>query len=167
MEESTMKLTPRHLVNSLTSLLILTSFLLVGIVGKAPSAHAATWNQIWSDEFTGPANSAVSSQWQYDLGTNWGNNQVETDTNSTSNIYLNGNGSLVIKPILSNGSWTSGRIETTNASFAAPAGGQMEITASIQLPNLTAAAAHGYWPAFWMLAAGIRSGGAWPSIGEI
>jgi len=141
------------------------------VVGKATGVHAAaaaaSWNEIWSDEFSGSANTAVDSQWQFDLGTGWGNNQQETDTNSTSNIYQDGNGHLVIKPINTNGSWTSGRIETTNDSFAAPAGGELEVTASIQLPNVTGAAAQGYWPAFWMLGAGMRNGGTWPSSGEI
>jgi beta-glucanase (GH16 family) len=140
-------------------------------VGKSTGVHAATaaasWNEIWNDEFSGSANTAVDSQWQFDLGTGWGNNQQETDTNSTSNIYQDGNGHLVIKPINTNGSWTSGRIETTNDSFAAPAGGELEVTASIQLPNVTGAAAQGYWPAFWMLGAGMRNGGTWPSSGEI
>ncbi|GHO58245.1 hypothetical protein [Ktedonobacter robiniae] len=53
------------------------------------------------------------------------------------------------------------------SSFAAPAGGELEVTASIQLPNVTGAAAQGYWPAFWLLGAPIRNGGVWPSIGEI
>ena len=135
--------------------------------GTTPKAHAASWNEVWNDEFNGAANTAVDSQWQFDLGTGWGNNQVETDTNSTSNIYQDGNGHLAIKAINNNGSWTSGRIETTNSSFAAPAGGELEVTASIQLPNVTGSAAQGYWPAFWMLGAGIRNGGVWPSIGEI
>jgi beta-glucanase (GH16 family) len=140
-------------------------------VGKATEAHAAaaatSWNEIWDDEFSGSANTAVDSQWQFDLGTGWGNNQQETDTNSTNNIYQDGSGHLVIKPINNNGSWTSGRIETTNDSFAAPAGGELEVTASIQLPNVTGAAAQGYWPAFWMLGSGMRNGGTWPNSGEI
>jgi beta-glucanase (GH16 family) len=134
---------------------------------RAHAASAASWNEIWGDDFNGAANSAVDGQWQFDLGTGWGNNQVETDTNSTTNIFQDGNGHLVIKPVESNGAWTSGRIETTNDSFAAPAGGELEVTASIQLPDVTGTAAQGYWPAFWMLGSGIRNGGAWPGIGEI
>ena len=60
-------------------------------------------------------------------------------------------------------------------NFAAPAGGEMEVTASIKQPN--PASGLGYWPAFWMLGAGFRGSGAgtsgtmncsnWPSTGEI
>ncbi len=159
-----MKFSWRLLVFFSLCFLVLATFV---VSGKTTPVHAASWNEIWSDEFNGAANTAVDSQWQYDLGTGWGNNQVETDTNSTNNIYLNGNGYLQIKAINSNGAWTSGRIETTNSSFAAPAGGELEVTASIQLPDVTGAAAQGYWPAFWMLGSGIRNGGAWPGIGEI
>jgi hypothetical protein len=71
--------------------------------------------------------------------------------------------------------WASGRIETAASTFAAPAGGQMEVLASIKQPS--PANGWGYWPAFWMLGAGFRASGAgtsgimacpkWPSVGEI
>src|SRR5436305_490912 len=88
--------------------------------GGTPRARAASWKLIWSDEFNGSASTGVdSSNWLYDTGTsypggaaNWGTGEVETMSNSTSNVYMDGAGHLVIKPILSNGSWTSGRIET-------------------------------------------------------
>ncbi|HEY4384527.1 MAG TPA: hypothetical protein VGN34_08660, partial [Ktedonobacteraceae bacterium] len=54
----------------------------------APSVHAApTWNQIWSDEFNGVSGTGVNtSNWLYDTGTGWGTGEVETMTNSTSNV---------------------------------------------------------------------------------
>ena len=121
------------------------------LMNNATHAHAASWTQVWDDEFNGATNSAVDAQWHFDKGSNWGNNQVENDTTSTSNIFQDGNGHLVIKPINSGGSWTSGRIETVADNLKAPAGGELEVTASIQLPDVTGAAAKGYWPAFWML----------------
>ncbi len=81
-------------------------------------------------------------------------------TNSTNNVYLDGNGHLVIKAIDSGGAWTSGRIQTNTANVGAPAGGELEVTASIEQPN--PASGLGYWPAFWMLGPG-----SWPSTGEI
>ena len=67
-----------------------------------------------------------------------------------------------------NGNWTSGRIETQRTNFAAPAGGEMAVEASIQMPNVTGAAAQGYWPAFWLLGADFRGNYTnWPGIGEI
>lgn len=134
------------------------------------------WTTVFSDDFTGPAGSGVNTaNWLYDTGTgypggapNWGTGEVETMTNSTANVYQDGNGHLVIKPIRNaNGSWTSGRIETQRTDFAAPPGGQLEIIASLQQPN--PASGLGYWPAFWALGAAARPVGAtnWPSIGEL
>jgi hypothetical protein len=58
-------------------------------------------------------------------------------------------------------------VETQRTDFAAPAGGQMEITASIEQPN--PGNGLGYWPAFWAMGAAARPVGAtnWPSIGEL
>jgi hypothetical protein len=161
---------------ALAMVLALTAF--VGLNGQIPQAKAATWTQTWSDEFNGSSGTGVStSNWLYDTGTsypggaaNWGTGEVETVTNSTANVYQDGSGHLAIKPIRSSsGAWTSGRIETQSTSFAAPAGGQLAVEASIQQPNVSGAAAAGYWPAFWMLGAAARPVGAtnWPSIGEV
>src|SRR5258706_7380227 len=91
-------------------------------------------------------------------------------TTRPANVYQGGAGNLVIKPIRAgNGSWTSGRVETQRTDFAAPAGGKLRFEASLQQPNVSGAAAAGYWPAFWTLGAAARPVGAtnWPSIGEI
>jgi len=163
------------------TLLIMTSLVLAGMITLAPSAatpkaRAASWTQIWSDEFNGSSGTGVStSNWLYDTGTsypggagNWGTGEVETMTNSTSNVYQDGSGHLVIKAINSGGSWTSGRIETQRTDFAAPAGGELAIEASIQQPNVSGSAALGYWPAFWMLGAAFRGNyNNWPGIGEV
>lgn len=141
-------------------------------------AHAASWSQIWSDEFNGSANTGVStSNWLYDTGhgygcsgcpSNWGTGEVESATTSTSNVYQDGSGHLVIKAINSGGNWTSGRIETQRTNFAAPAGGELAVEASLQQPNVSGAAALGYWPAFWMLGSAFRGNYLnWPGIGEI
>ncbi|WP_433297544.1 carbohydrate-binding protein [Actinoplanes sp. CA-030573] len=133
---------------------------------------------VFSDDFTGAAGTGLNTaNWLYDIGTsypggaaNWGTGEVETMTNSTQNVYQDGNGNLVIKPIRSSsGQWTSGRVETQRTDFAAPAGGKLRMEARIQQPNVSGAAAAGYWPAFWALGAAARPVGAtnWPSIGEI
>ncbi|MCO5974807.1 ricin-type beta-trefoil lectin domain protein [Actinoallomurus soli] len=143
-------------------------------IPPAPSG----WNTVFSDDFTGPAGSGLNTgDWRYDTGTgypggaaNWGTGEVETMTSSTQNVYQDGNGNLVIKPLRDgNGNWTSGRVETQRTDFAAPAGGKLRMEASLQQPNVSGAAAAGYWPAFWALGAGARPVGAtnWPSIGEI
>ena len=85
-------------------------------------------------------------------------------SNSTNNVYLDGQGHLNITALNNNGAWTSGRIESQRSDFAAPAGGMLQISASIKQPN--PANGIGYWPAFWTLGSGSRTGGTWPAIGE-
>ncbi|HEY9240633.1 MAG TPA: carbohydrate-binding protein [Streptosporangiaceae bacterium] len=142
------------------------------------------WTTTYSDSFSGSAGSGVDSGWTYDTGTqnsgtgctaSYGTGEVESNTSSTANVSEDGSGHLNITPVDSGGSWTSGRIETVADNFAAPAGGEMEVSALIKQPN--PASGLGYWPAFWMLGAGFRASGAgtsgtmncsnWPSTGEI
>ncbi|MGW2915667.1 glycoside hydrolase family 16 protein [Streptomyces asoensis] len=135
------------------------------------------WSQVFLDDFTGAAGSAVSStNWQYSTGTsypggpaNWGTGEVETMTNSTSNVSLDGNGNLRITPLRdSAGHWTSGRIETKRTDFQPPSGGKLRVEARIQMPNVTGTAAEGYWPAFWALGAPYRGNYQnWPGVGEL
>lgn len=140
-----------------------------GFSRRTSVAHAATtWNQIWSEDFNGPAGAKVNtSNWLYDIGTGWGTGEIETMTNSTNNVYLDGHSHLVIKPLFANGAWTSGRIESQRSDFAAPVGGKLTVEASIQQPNVSGAAAAGYWPAFWMLGSLFRVDHNWPQDGEV
>ena len=138
----------------------------------APAAHAALgapatvpgapsgWSTVFSDDFNGSSGSGIDSQWMYDTGpgSSFGTGEIETMTNSTSNVHLDGNGNLDITALGSGSSWTSGRVQTTSANVGAPAGGELEVTASIQQPT----GGLGYWPAFWMLGPG-----QWPENGEI
>jgi beta-glucanase (GH16 family) len=134
------------------------------------------WSLVWSDDFTGAANTLPSSSnWIIDTGTsypggpaNWGTGEIQTYTNSTTNVSHDGSGNLRITPIRnSSGGWTSARIETVRTNFKPPSGGVMRIEGRIQMPNVTGAAASGYWPAFWALGAPYRGNYQnWPSIGE-
>ncbi|MDF3143197.1 MULTISPECIES: glycoside hydrolase family 16 protein [unclassified Streptomyces] len=148
-----------------------------------PSANASAptppsgWTQVFLDDFTGTAGTGVNtSNWQYATGTsypggpaNWGTGEVETMTNSTNNVALDGNGNLRITPLRdSAGRWTSGRIETNRTDFQPPSGGKLRVEARLQMPNVTGTAAEGYWPAFWMLGAPYRGNYQnWPSVGEL
>ena len=167
----------RSLLAALAAMLPIAAFttvLTLPTSAQAAPAPPTGWTTVFSDDFNGAAGTGVNSaNWLYDTGTsypggagNWGTGEVETVTNSTSNVYLDGSGHLVIKPVDSGGAWTSGRIETQNTSFAAPVGGEMEMTASIEQPN--PANGLGYWPAFWAMGSAARGVGAtnWPSIGE-
>ena len=139
----------------------------------APQAKADTvppapsgWTTVFGDNFAGAANSPPSSaNWFYDIGTGFGTGEKEQTTNSTSNVFLDGGGHLVLKAINNGGTWTSARIESTRDDFQAPPGGKLEMTASIQQPN--PANGTGYWPAFWALGSPMRAGGGWPQSGEI
>jgi hypothetical protein len=147
----------------------------VNAIASVPSTPPG-WSLVFSDDFTGAANTGVnSSNWLYDLGTsypggagNWGTGEVETMTNSTQNVYQDGAGNLAIRPVRdSSGHWTSGRIETQRTDFQPPAGGVLRVESRLQMPNVTGAAAQGYWPAFWMLGAPFRGVYTnWPSVGE-
>ncbi len=131
-----------------------------------PPPPPAGWTTVFSDDFAGAAGTAPSSaNWFYDIGTGFGTGEKEQTTNSTNNVYLDGNGHLVLKAINNGGTWTSGRIESTRSDFQAPAGGKLEMVASIQQPN--PANGLGYWPAFWALGSPMRTGGGWPQSGEI
>ena len=137
-------------------------------------APPAGFTTTWSDDFNGAAGSALDTgTWRYDdgLGANFGTGEVETTTNSTSNVYQDGNGHLVIKALHSgtdpSTGWTSGRVETQADGFGAQAGGVVRIQASIQQPDVTTANGAGYWPAFWMLGSPLRVGVPWPGSGEI
>jgi len=170
----------RRLLLSTASVLAL----LAGTLTAATAADASAppvpsgWTRVFLDDFTGPANTGVNTgNWLYDLGTgypggaaNWGTGEIETMTNSTQNVFQDGAGNLVIKPIRNgSGQWTSGRIETQRTDFAAPSGGKLRLEGRLQQPNVSGAAAAGYWPAFWSLGQAARGTGAtgWPGIGEI
>src|SRR6202453_120004 len=125
---------------------------LAGTVSPATTVPPAPsgWTTVFGDDFAGPAGSAPSSQnWFYDTeaGSAYGTGEIETTTNSTSNVSLDGNGDLDITATENDGAWTSGRIESTRDDFEAPPGGELEMTASIEQPD--PASALGHWAALW------------------
>jgi beta-glucanase (GH16 family) len=134
------------------------------------------WTTVWTDDFTGSANTLPSAaNWIIDTGTSypggppqWGTGEIQTYTNSTRNLAVDGAGNLRITPIReANGTWTSARIETVRTDFKPPAGGALAIEGRIQMPNVTGAPAAGYWPAFWALGQPYRGNYQnWPAIGE-
>ncbi|MFJ3963263.1 acyltransferase family protein [Streptomyces sp. NPDC090036] len=160
--------------------LLTESGLLPGPAGApAPGAGAGAdgWTRLLHDDFDGPAGSPPSAvDWLHDLGTcypgcpapQWGTGEIETMTDSTDNVRLDGKGALEIVPTRKDGQWSSGRIETRRSDFAPPPGGVLRIEASIALPDVTGERAAGYWPAFWTLGAPLRDGyTGWPRVGEL
>jgi beta-glucanase (GH16 family) len=128
---------------------------------------------VWEDNFDGQAGELPNpANWQFDLGTDWGNGELQCYTDRATNAALDGSGNLVITarqesysgPARGNAarpcqgtSYTSARI--TTQGLHEQQGGRFE--ARIKVPTQ-----HGIWPAFWMLGANLPRVG-WPKAGEI
>lgn len=119
------------------------------------------WKLVWQDEFDGPAGQAPDpARWRHDVGTDWGNAQLEYDTARPTNVSLDGNGNLAITARREDylGSlYTSGRINTRGL-FSQKEG---RFEARMKLPT-----GRGLWPAFWLLGNNLSTVG-WPACGEI
>lgn len=119
------------------------------------------WKLVWQDEFNGTAGTLPDTlSWNFDIGTGWGNAQLEYDTDRPENVSLNGEGELAItarKEAYLGQSYTSARI-TTKGKREFKYG---KIETRMKLPW-----GQGMWPAFWMLGANIDTKG-WPDCGEI
>jgi len=137
------------------------------LMAASVSASAQPYTLRWADEFDGAAGSAPDqTKWNYDIGGNgWGNNELETYTRRPENVFLDGDGHLVIKLIKETlkgpdgikRNYTSARLLTRD-KFTQRYG---RIEARLRLPF-----GQGIWPAFWMLGANSDSVG-WPMCGEI
>ena len=119
------------------------------------------WQLVWEDNFEGPAGQSPDSRkWTFDIGTDWGNAQLEFDTDRPENAALDGQGNLAIvarAESFGGRSYTSARMVTKDL-FERTYG---RFEARMQLPW-----GQGIWPAFWMLGANIDDVG-WPLCGEI
>ncbi len=126
------------------------------------SLPSKNFEMVWNDEFEGDSGIAPNAaKWTYDIGTGqngWGNNELQTYTNNSKNVSLDGSGNLVIKAIKDGaGNYTSARVKTEGL-FAQKYG---KIEARIKTPT-----GAGIWPAFWMLGNNIKNVN-WPQCGEI
>ncbi len=144
--------------------IIFVGFLLFLGSAIAPAQSTNQWQLVWSDEFNGAAASAPDpAKWNTDIGTGWG--QYEIESNSAGNLGIDGNGNLVITVTKdAQGNYTSGRVQT-GAPGASTHTADLHwqygrIEARIKLPFGT-----GVWPAFWMLGENYSTLG-WPGCGE-
>ena len=56
-----------------------------------------TWTLVWEDNFNGSeGQSPDASNWTFNIGTDWGNRQLEYDTDRPENVSLDGQGNLLI-----------------------------------------------------------------------
>ncbi|MFN7995624.1 MAG: glycoside hydrolase family 16 protein [Bryobacteraceae bacterium] len=148
----------RLLPNVVATAVVATLMPLVAVM-PGPAAPPP-WRLIWSDEFDGPAQSPPdASKWSYDLGAGkWGNEELETYTDSRNNSFQDGQGHLVIRALQTGpGRYTSARLNTAG-KFSVRYG---RIEARIRIPY-----GQGLWPAFWMLGDDVKTTD-WPGCGEI
>lgn len=147
---------PIHVI--LSAMLALT---IGGCDDSGSDPDSPSWQLVWQDEFDGPEGQIPDPQkWTHDIGTDWGNAQLEYDTDRPENASLDGNGNLVItarKENYEGEAYTSARL-VTRGLFERTYG---RFEARIQLPW-----GQGLWPAFWLLGANIEEVG-WPQCGEI
>ncbi len=119
------------------------------------------WVLDWEDEFNGAAGALPSqTNWRFDVGEDWGNAQLEYDTDRATNASLDGAGHLNITARLESfrgRNYTSARI-TTQGKVERKYG---RFEARIKMPS-----GRGIWPAFWLLGANEDVVG-WPQSGEI
>ncbi|SEG85526.1 Concanavalin A-like lectin/glucanases superfamily protein [Thermomonospora echinospora] len=160
---------------------VMPAVMLAGTSAPLPpeSDQPAGWRLTWADEFDGPAGSAPDAdKWVHDLGANgdqgdnpgWGNQELQTYTDSRQNSELTGDGQLSIKarrnqdaalqcPYTPAGgagtcAFTSARLKTLG-KFSQKYG---RFEARIKVPK-----GAGVWPAFWAMG----DDGPWPNRGEI
>jgi hypothetical protein len=131
----------------------------------APVTSLANWTLVWGDDFTGAANTAFNTaNWSAQVVDNTGQNPfgdgtIMSTTDSLSNVYLDGNGNLVIAMTYdaATGAYDSARLNSVN-----PVGPYGRIEARIMNPW-----AAGMGAAFWALGADNRTGTPWPNCGEL
>src|ERR1044072_889369 len=89
----------RRLLPSLAMLRLCLAAALLTVSAASASAQT-TWTLAWSDEFNGPAGSAVDgAKWVLEVGNGsngWGNHERQYYTNTTKNASMDGTGNLVI-----------------------------------------------------------------------
>ena len=144
------------------------------VYGTADAQEPGDWSEVWREDFTGPAGtSPATATWIKRTGTsypggaaNWGTGEVETMSDSTANLSLDGDGHLTIKALRDGaGNWTSGRIETQRTDFEAQPGEMIRFSARLKLPDV--ATGLGYWPGFRATGAAYRGNYTnWPAVGE-
>ena len=134
---------------------------LAGAIGCERESSMQEYQLVWEDDFEGSAGASPdTTKWVFDIGTGWGNAQLEYDTGRPENASLDGEGNLRItarKESYLGCEYTSARMIT----WGRFSHGYGRFEARIRLP-----VGQGIWPAFWLLGADFNTVG-WPACGEI
>jgi hypothetical protein len=126
------------------------------------SSLHAQWTQVWGGTFTGAAGTTYNhSEWWNDVQATavWGDGTIQNTSDSLSNVYLDGNGDLVIAMTYNANNavpYTSARLTST---YNAGPYGRMD--ARIQNPG-----AVGMGAAFWAMGADAYAAGHGPGSGD-
>ncbi|MCB0932669.1 MAG: family 16 glycosylhydrolase [Mycobacterium sp.] len=135
------------------------------VVKVAVNANAADPAGTVSDAFNGAAGSQPNpSLWTINTG-QWIDSGVQTYTNSTENVRLDGQGNLVLEAHQAPDGYTSGEVITK---------GHLDMTYGTMTARIKFPAGQGMWPAFWMLGSTYSHDTwdalgptGWPGAGEI
>lgn len=145
----------------------------VVILGARDEERA--WELVWSDEFDGPAGSQPDfSVWTPEIGDGtpgnpgWGNAERQYYTGDPANLFVDGEGNLVIRVLETHGDAPAchygGPCEYTSARIVTA--GVVEVTYGRIEARLKLPYGQGIWPAFWALGNDFMQVG-WPESGEI
>lgn len=145
---------------SFTNVVLLLA-LVIFSTGCGTELEERQYELVWQDEFEGSRGQLPdTTKWVFDIGTDWGNSQLEYDTDRKENCSLDGEGNLrivAIKESYAGSAYTSARIKT-QGKFEQTYG---RFEARMKLPY-----GPGLWPAFWLLGSNIDED-PWPQCGEI
>ncbi|KAF3763450.1 family 16 glycoside hydrolase [Cryphonectria parasitica EP155] len=138
------------------------------VVAQYDAPTYSGYTLLWTADFSGDAGTSPStSNWNIITGYLGVNDELEVYSSSNENLQLSGGSTLQIVPWESDGSWTSGRIESVD-SWTPASGVITRVEAEIDFGTNAESTKQGYWPAFWMLPESFRTGAeTWPDCGEL
>ena len=125
------------------------------------------YNLVWQDDFVGSAGqSPNTNNWKIITGNLGVNGEWQTYRGGWENLQLSGGSTLQLVPVIVNGQWTSGRIES-KYTFTPQDGRVTRAEAKLRFGDAPPQNKQGIWPAFWIMGDEINHGVQWPDNGEI
>ncbi|CAG9992248.1 unnamed protein product [Clonostachys byssicola] len=128
------------------------------------------FTRVWQDTFPGASGATPNEgNWNIITGDLGVNNELQVYTRSNRNVQISGGNTLQLVPWRDSSQakgWTSGRMES-KYTFTPQNGRITRLEGQLRFGDGATSAKKGIWPAFWMLGNALRTGGSWPSCGEI